>query len=371
MLHQIVNTNNDLFEDLVMKIEHLEPSRLNQSKKSYITRHVNFDAIATLLNGNLKPQAGDLLLAKVENFGQHYRINLGNGRRADLFPGDEIVVCYGNRYAPDQFEAIIPEDLSPCNLAAAGGLAAKVLSSHSSMKPPTEITPIGLLGDSEGRRVNLADYALSLTSTSYYMGQRPLTLAVLGACMNSGKTTTAANLIKGLVNSGMKVGAAKITGTGAVGDIFLMQDAGAYPVLDFTDCGFPSTYRVKAELVLGILETLTSHLATAGVDAIVLEIADGLFQEETAALASSLSFRTRIDGVIFSAATALGVAAGIEWLRRHQLPVLAASGLVTTSPLASREAEQVTDLPLLTIKQLQDPTILATLGCLPQMALSL
>ena len=63
--------------------------------------------------------------------------------------------------------------------------------------------------------------------------------------MNSGKTTTAAHLIKGLVQAGLKVGAAKLTGTGAVGDIWLMQDAGANLVLDFTDTGFPSTYRSR------------------------------------------------------------------------------------------------------------------------------
>jgi molybdopterin-guanine dinucleotide biosynthesis protein len=353
-----------------MKISPMEPDRLAQSKKAYTARNVNFDEITTILTGEIKPQVGDLVLAKVEKLGQHYRINLGNGRRADLFPGDEIVVCYGNRYAPDQFEAEIPEDLSPCNLAAAGGLAAKVLSGHKSMKSPTVITPIGLLANSKGRRVNLADYALPLTNKTHNRKQRPLTIAVVGACMNAGKTTTAANLIKGLVNSGMKVGAAKITGTGAVGDIFLMQDAGAYPVLDFTDCGFPSTYRVKLEQILGILETLTDNITAEGVDAIVLEIADGLFQEETAAVASSLSFRTRIDGVIYAAATALGIVAGIEWLRCNELPVLAASGLITTSPLASREAEQVTGLPLLTIEQLRDPAILARVLRQPQMALS-
>jgi hypothetical protein len=37
-------------------------------------------------------------------------------------------------------------------------------------------------------------------------------------------------------------------------------------VLDFTDCGFPTTYRVKLEQVLGILETLTNQITAEGAD---------------------------------------------------------------------------------------------------------
>ncbi len=55
--------------------------------------------------------------------------------------------------------------------------------------------------------------------------------------MNAGKTTTAASLIKGVTAYGMKVGAAKITGTGAGGDFWFMIDSGTEPVLDFVDAG--------------------------------------------------------------------------------------------------------------------------------------
>ncbi len=334
-----------------MNILSLEADRLAQAKMAYTTRHVDVNAIATLINGEIKPECGDLVLARVNQTGQHERLELGNGRKAIMFPGDEIVVCYGNRYAPDQFEAEIPADLSPCNLAAAGGIAAQVLSKHTKMKMPTAITPIGLLGDQQGKRINIADWALAPTS---YIGQRPCTIAVVGTSMNSGKTTTAANFIKGLVNAGMKVGAAKITGTGAGGDIWLMRDAGASSVLDFTCVGFPSTYRATPKQVQEILNTLTNHLAVQGVDVIVLEIADGLYQEETSVLVSSVAFRENVDGVLFAAGGALGAAAGVEWLQSFNLPVLAVSGLVTASPLAARETEKATNLPIFDIQMLRE-----------------
>jgi hypothetical protein len=333
-----------------MDISKLELERLAQAKAAFTTRYVNFGAISTLITGDIKPECGDLVLVRVDEISQHERIELTDGRKALLFAGDELVICYGNRYAPDQFEAEIPEDLSPCHLAAAGGIAAKVLSQHAKMKMPTAITPIGLLGDEQGKRINLADWTLPSTS---YIGQRPTTIAVVGTSMNSGKTTTAANLINGLVKSGMKVGAAKITGTGAGGDLWLMSDAGASLVIDFTGAGFPSTYRATPKQIQEIFTTLTSYLATGGVDAIVLEIADGLYQDETSAVVSSLNFREAVDGVVFATGNALGAAAGVEWLRRYQLPVLAVSGLVTASPLAAREAAKATGLPVYDLEMLR------------------
>jgi hypothetical protein len=338
----------------VINITQLEPGRIAKAKAGFTTRQVDVNAIATLLTGDIKPESGDLVLVRVDSIGQHERIDQVNGRKAIIFTGDELVLCYGNRYAPDQFEAEIPDDLSPCHLAAAGGLAAKVLSQHAKIKSPTAVTPIGLLGDQQGKRVNLADWALPATN---YIGQRPCTIAVVGTSMNSGKTTTAANLINGLAKSGMKIGAAKITGTGAGNDVWLMHDAGASLVLDFTSVGFATTYRATPKQVQDILVTLTNYLAAQSVDVIVLEIADGLYQDETSALVSSPTFRQTVDGVLFAAGGSLGAAAGVEWLHKHKLPVLAISGLVTASPLAAREVVKATAIPVLDLQALRTESL--------------
>lgn len=327
--------------------------RIKRAKFAYTTRRVKLKPGMTLLK-EVAPKIGDLVLARVEKIGQHKRIELTNSRKARMFIGDEIVVVYGNRYAPDQFEAIIPETLVPCHLVAAGGVAAQVLSRHSSMKRPTEITPLGILGDSHGEAINLADFALKKVNNNR---PRPLTIAVAGTTMNAGKTTTAANLIKGLSSSGMKVGAAKITGTGAGGDVWFMKDAGAEFVLDFVDAGFSSTYRVPFSEVEKILCTLTSNLRDAGVDAIVLEIADGLYQEETARLLSSQVFQNNIDAMLFTARDAMGGEAGVEWLQKLHIPVFALSGALTSSRLAVREAQEIIDTRVLDSDTLADPKI--------------
>ncbi len=67
---------------------------------------------------------------RVLRIGQHTTVELSTGRKASIYPGDEIVLCYGNRYAPDQFEALVPPDLGIANLAAAGGIASRVVLQH-------------------------------------------------------------------------------------------------------------------------------------------------------------------------------------------------------------------------------------------------
>ena len=334
--------------------------RISEAKIAYAARPAYLGKGTRLLVDKVTPNVGDLVLARVRKIGQHKKIELTNGRRARMFVGDEIVVVYGNRYAPDQFEAVIPDTLAVCHLVAAGGIASKLLCKHDSMQDPTVITPVGLLGNDKGKSINLSDFALKRINCN---GGRPLTIVVAGTSMNAGKTTTAASLIKGLTAFGMKTGAAKISGTGAGGDIWFMKDSGAKVVLDFVDAGFPSTYRLSFNQVEEIAGILTSQLHSFGVDAIVLEVADGLYQEETANLLKSKNFRKSMDGMIFAAKEAMGGKAGVEWLRQHDIPVLALSGALTGSPLAIREAMEVVDIPVVTSETLSRPTVAEQLNC--------
>ena len=96
----------------------------------------------------------------------------------------------------------------------------------------------------------------------------------MGTAMNSGKTTMAASLVRGLTAAGLKTGAAKVMGTGAGPDTWFYRDAGADPALDIVDAGLGSTYMESPDTVRGVFRKLQSHLTAAGVDAMVLEVAD-------------------------------------------------------------------------------------------------
>jgi len=328
----------------------LGPGRLERANRAYTTRHVDVGAARALLT-EAAPRVGDLVLASVDLIGQHTRIEQRDGRRATLFPGDEVVVAYGDRYAPDQFEGTIPADLGPCELVAAGGVASKVQAAHGKMSDATTLTPVGLLVDEAGLRLNLRHGVLP-PGPKGMPRNRPVTVAVVGASMNAGKTATAAHLARGLRQAGVRVGAAKVTGTGVGGDVWLLLDAGAFPVYDFTFAGLPSTYRVGVEEVLRVFTELTDRLAGDGCEAIVIEVADGVYQQETAALLRSALFADRVDALLFAASDALGARAGSDWLQRHGMTPVALSGVLSSSPLATREAEAATGLQVWGLERL-------------------
>ena len=320
--------------------------RVRLAKSGYSVRRVDLSEVSEVLT-DVRPEAGDLVLARVKRLGQHQHLEFVNGRRSRLWPGDEIVVAFGARYAPDQYEAVLPDDLSPCHLVAGGGIAARVVSRHANIKPATDIEPLGLLANSQGV-INVRGAALGSSPPL----RPPLVVAIVGSSMNAGKTTTAANLIVGLRRRRLRVGAAKITGTGAGGDPWLLTDAGASPVLDFTDSGFATTAGLPLEALEHILTHLTGHIASAGVDCLVLEVADGLLQRETAALVQSHRFAKTVDAVLFAALDAMSAIAGVDWLRRHNLTVAAVSGVVTASPLARQEAASAVGIPVVTSDEL-------------------
>lgn len=341
----------------------LDARRLRAAKKAYTTRYVA-TAVESQPSGHTLvtdavPRAGDVVLARVRQIGHHQRLESALSRRQLLFPGDEMLVAYGNRYAPDQFLAVVPDDLDACHLVAAGGVAGRVLAQHTAVKPATVIEPLGLLAD-EGGVVTLARSA-PLSPAAVDGAHRPSVIAVLGTSMNSGKSTTLATLVHGLSGSGLVVSAGKATGTGSGNDVNLFHDAGATRVLDFTDFGLASTSRLPLAQIAELWTALVDNLALDAPDVIVVEVADGIFQEETAALVAHPAFSARIDGVVFAAQDALGASAGVAELRRHGVNVLAASGVVTASPLAAAEARTALSVPVIDTFDLCDAEVATAL----------
>jgi len=334
--------------------------RLAAAKRAFTTRNVDLALAHRLVRSGVRPKAGDLILARVTAIGQHRRIENVHGRRGTLYVGDEIVVAYGNRYAPDQFEAYVPEDLGPCHLVAGGGVAALSTCRHARVKAPTAIEVIGALAGANGAMLNLFDFARPAPGN--VSARPPLVIAVVGSSMNAGKTTTVAGLVHGLGKAGFRVGAAKLTGTGSGGDLWSMRDAGAALALDFTDAGHASTFGTGPEELARVTKMLLAHLAEEQADIAIVEIADGLLQEETARLVEMGHKEGWFDGVLFAAADAMGAAFGSSWLTQRGIAPLAISGLVSASPLAAREAEGATGVGVVTLAELRDPVASARIA---------
>jgi hypothetical protein len=330
------------------RIDALPPEFAN-AHQSFATRRVPREVMRTLVTGALRPEPGQLVLARVRQPGQHRNVELISGRKAQLFPDDLVILAYGNRYAPDQFEALVPLDLGPCDMVAGGGIAAREVERNAAMNAPTRIAPLGLLGNSDGVPLNLRDFRIAHGTNGIAAGV-PV-YVVCGSSMNAGKTHTVAMLVRGLSLGGRRVAACKVTGTGAGNDTWRMRDAGAATVLDFTDAGHPSTYGVAVEELEQVYLDLVAA-AAADAEAVVVEIADGLGQSETAGLMRSRTLAQHSTGVLFAAADPLAAVAGERWLREAGLNVLAVSGLFTACATSTLEAQRLLAVPVLSAEQL-------------------
>jgi dethiobiotin synthetase len=328
--------------------------RLQDAPRAFTTRRVPREELRCLAGGDLRPRSGDLVLAEVTALGHHRRLHLPDGRLRTLFRGDSVVVAYGHRYASSQFEARVPADLGPCHLAAGGGIAARVVERHQRIRRGTTgLRPLGLVtAGPDEPPLNVAAFARPRPRLPA-PGETPV-VALLGSAMDSGKTTAAAHLVRGLTRLGLRAGYAKITGTGASGDPMLVTDAGAHVVRDFTDVGHASTYGLSPAAVDEVLLSLVGHLRDDGAEVAVLEIADGLLQPETAALLASARFRSLVDGILLATRDAMGALAGAERLRAAGLPLLGLCGALEAAPLEVREA-RATELPIWGRHDLDDP----------------
>lgn len=337
---------------------------LQNAKCAFTTRRVPQDAMQTLINGPIRPRTGDLVLARVDRIRYQRRIELVNGRKANLAEGDLIIVAYGDRYATDQFEAEVPNDLGPTNLVAVGGVAGKMLSKNSGIKSATHIMPLGLIGDADGKPLNLHDFRVEL-ERPFEDSERPRTICVLGTSMNSGKTTTNLSMVQGLVRAGYRVGVAKITGTGSGGDFWQMVDAGATATVDFTDAGFSATYKLAIADLEAIAIELVTHLSQQRLDVILIEVADGLYQEQNLKLLDTETFQSIVDGIFFAAGDAMGAGLGIGRAEMFGYQVIGLSGKLTASELLIREAEALAPVPVYRKEQLSDPHGIGAILSLP------
>ena len=327
---------------------------LAAAKRAFSTRRVDL-GLAAGLELNCKPRAGDLVLAEIEGLGQHRRLEDIHGRRAMLNQGDRIVVAFGDRYAPDQFEAHVPGNLLPCALVAGGGVAARVVQKSEKVRAATRILPIGLLVDAIGRRLNLRDFAIAANNNAESAQQDIRAIAVIGSSMNAGKTTTIAAMVRGAVRTGQKVAVIKVTGTGSGGDLWAQKDAGASLVLDFTDAGFATTHRLTDAQRLDAFQSLLARCRReSGIDTIFVEVADGLLFGETERLVLAAAFRREIDHILFAAADAMGALHGERWLVENGLTPRALSGAFTASPIAAEEVRARSSCPVLTREELID-----------------
>lgn len=325
-----------------------EDVRLN-TRIPYALRRIPQEKLSCLLPCSETPQPGDIALARVEKIGKNTNLELPSGRRCSLYRGDLMTVVFGHRYATKQFEGYARADGERCDLLSMAGVCGLVESKHDSMPEPSKLHLLGFVADADGQRLRLRQFALPPAPPH----PRPSVVVVCGTSMDSGKTHTAASIIKGLRHVAHRVVGIKLTGTASGKDALTMLDAGACEVLDFVDGGLPSTYLCNLDELLDLHFLLLAHAASKAAAWVVIEIADGLLQNETAALLQNPRFTRTVDVWVFAAADPLGAAGGTRVLRSWGIHPVGISGLVSMSSLGIREAQAATGLTCFTAGELQ------------------
>jgi hypothetical protein len=306
------------------------------------------DLAGVVVDPQRTPLIGDVALCKVVRLGQHHSIEHGSGRIHMSFDGTQFVGAFGNRYAPDYFEALVPTaGVTKCDLIARSGLLGKVKGKNSAIIDPTRVEVLGYVTNRDGKIINTRDYpSITAEPTEAELAKVKLVL-VVGASMNAGKSTAAKACVYTLAARGERVAAGKATGTASLKDILLMEDAGAETVADFTHLGYPATYLLERSETETVFRRLFGHLARVAKGGyVVMEIADGILQRETRMLLESDFVRRHIHKLILCCGDPLAVAGGVGILEKEfGLQTSALSGRVASSELGRREVASFSKLP--------------------------
>lgn len=294
------------------------------------------------------PEQGDLVYGKIIRIGQHSSLENAHGRIHLIHSGTKSVFVFGNRYAPDYYEGLLPKKpKDEVDLLARSGLIGLVKTKSPLVKDPTRVKILGYICNDDGEILNTKNFPIIQPKKALKTLPRSPMILICGTSMNSGKSMAAVACCRILSSLGYNVRASKVTGTASLKDILYMNDAGASHFSDFSHLGYPSTYLLPEDEVLSIFDRLDLKYANNYKNYWIVEFADGILQRETSLLLNSNEVKSRIHRFIFCAVDAFGMIGGIRILKeRFGLVPDALSGVCSSSPLYIRELSEFTDIPL-------------------------
>ncbi len=321
-------------------------------KKSFACAAVQDFSLSKKNTKNYTPKAGDVAVFRVLKANGSYVVD-PQGINRNIFNNDLVMLAFGNRYATSQLEGYVPDaPVKQCHLLGRGGVAGVLKSVNATMKTEPPVLELVAYAVNELGQVINTIRSHELTTFKPATIRSKVILSI-GSSMDSGKTTTAAYLCGGLSRAGHITAYIKLTGTAFPKDARYVQDRGADFIADFTHFGYPSTFLCEHHELLDLYQSLiTLAQDTVSPDYIVVEIADGILQRETALLLRDCLFMSTIHGVILSCGDSLGVPAALRMLEMLHIYPFAISGLFTASELLIEEVQHIISTPVLRLDDL-------------------
>ena len=304
------------------------------------TARLELPKTLAVVRGTDSPRAGDVVVVRALTDSATYnQLELPTGRLAKVNPGDVLVGVLGSRRALKGFVGDVPETVKAgdmLHLLNMGGVIGRCTGHHSSLSDAIRVEVIGLVADEEGRVRNIADAALPLRET---LGTTAPLVLVAGACMNSGKTFAATELIKQATRAGLRVAAGKLSGVACLRDTLNMADHGAVAIASFLDCGLPSTVGVGD--LAPVAKAIIAHLNECAPDLIVIELGDGILGGYSVeSVFDDEELRAATAALVYCASDYVGAWGGVEWFARRGLTVDLIAGSVTDAQMGEVYIEQ-------------------------------
>ena len=309
------------------------------------------------------------------------QIELPSGRMAQVKRGDIVAGCLGHRHALFGYSGRIPERLAPgdvVHLLNLGGVLGICDSVNPDLGKPFECEVLGavlsfpVLGERIGRPARIGGERLPERPALDLKGI-PV-VAIVGSCMNCGKTAAACAMVREFAHQGLRIDGLKATGVSLRRDILALEDAGARATAIFTDLGVVSTTAANsAQATRMLLSRLAAQNADAAhrPDLIVLELGDGLLGAYGVdAILADPDLRAAFTAVVLAANDPVAAWGGIELLRRdYGIEPVAVTGPATDNAVGVRLIEDRMGVPAANARTAPEALaamVLAHLGLAPR-----
>jgi hypothetical protein len=253
-------------------------------------KNVQLDMIASVTKALPLPAAVELsdkidaregtvvIVEALEEKNVYDAVEVVSGEMVKIKPGDIIAGALGERKALKGYVGTVPASVKPgdvLHLLNLGGTIGVCTHPHREYGDPIRVKVLGAVKlpfSLNGHSPNIRDFATPWRDD--LPDSAPIVL-ISGTCMNAGKTSAGATVVKHLTERGYRVAAAKLTGVALMRDMRKMQQAGAVQTISFADAGLPSTTNPSSVVpaAKGILHALNQ---TAKPDVIVVELGAGI-----------------------------------------------------------------------------------------------
>ena len=295
-------------------------SKLRLDRIASSTRNARLRA-EVLIGPEIVAEEGRVLAVRIGSDKDVYnQVEDPTGRLIRLRSGDVLAGVLGARRALRGYEGEVPTTVAAgdtIEVLNLGGVLGRCTAGNPDLGPPFTAEVLGAVltfprtGDRVGHTDSIREHAVAMADT---LLDGPTIVAVVGTCMDAGKTVAAGEVIRGLSRAGIRVAGVKLTGVSLRRDALAMLDAGAVEALTFTDAGVVSTDDDAAlPTAFGLLNELAR---SAKPDVVVAEFGDGILGEYgVARLLENPDLVARIGAIVCCAPDQVGAWGAVEILR--------------------------------------------------------